>query len=152
MKYISGNLITLAKEGKFDIIVHGCNCFNTMGSGIAREIKENFPIAWEADQATKKGARSKLGTYTFAMYDPIVINAYTQYDYGRDGKDRFEYEAFETILENLRLRWPNAHFGFPAIGQGLAGGNKIRIVDMLKDFDRKICFYGGSVTLVKYNG
>jgi len=85
-----------------------------------------------------------------AMYDPIVINAYVQYDYGRDGKDRFEYEAFKMILDKLWLRYPRSHFGFPYIGCGLAGGNEAKIVDMLKDFDRKISFYGGSVTLVKY--
>lgn len=150
MKYISGDLIKLAKEGKFDIIVHGCNCFNTMESGIAKQIKENYPVAWEIDQETEYAGRHKLGKFTLAMYDPIVINAYTQYDYGRDGKDRFEYQAFEMILENLRLRWPNYHYGFPYIGCGLAGGDEAKIVDMLKDFDRKIRFYGGSVTLVKY--
>jgi O-acetyl-ADP-ribose deacetylase (regulator of RNase III) len=150
MKYISGDLIQLAKEGKFDVIVHGCNCFNTMGSGIAKQIKENYPVAWEVDQSTEKGGRHKLGKFTMAMYDPIVINAYIQYDYGRDGKDRFEYEAFEMILDKLWLRYPNARFGFPYIGCGLAGGDEAKIVDMLKDFDRKIRFYGGSVTLVKY--
>jgi O-acetyl-ADP-ribose deacetylase (regulator of RNase III) len=31
MKVIKGDLIQLAKDGKFDLIVHGCNCFCTMG-------------------------------------------------------------------------------------------------------------------------
>lgn len=33
MKYILGDLIQLADHGHFDIIVHGCNAFCTMGGG-----------------------------------------------------------------------------------------------------------------------
>jgi len=33
MKTIQGNLIHLAQDGEFDLIVHGCNCFCTMGAG-----------------------------------------------------------------------------------------------------------------------
>jgi len=39
---IKGNLITLAKKGEFDVIVHGCNCLNVMGAGIAKQIKKTF--------------------------------------------------------------------------------------------------------------
>ena len=33
MKTIQGNLIHSAQAGEFDLIVHGCNCFCTMGAG-----------------------------------------------------------------------------------------------------------------------
>lgn len=39
---IQGDLIQLAKEGKFDVIAHGCNCFCTMGAGIAPKMAEAF--------------------------------------------------------------------------------------------------------------
>lgn len=39
---IKGDLITLAKEGKFDVIAHGCNCFCNMGAGIAVPMAKNF--------------------------------------------------------------------------------------------------------------
>jgi len=55
MKTIKGDLIALALSGKFDVIVHGSNCFCTMGAGIAKTIKETFPAAYRADLATKKG-------------------------------------------------------------------------------------------------
>ena len=38
LETVKGNLITMAKKGELDIIVHGCNCFHTMGGGIAAEI------------------------------------------------------------------------------------------------------------------
>ena len=87
MKTISGDLIHLAKSGDFDLIVHGCNCFCTMGPGIAKAIKAVFPAACDADLATAKGDRSKLGTCTFAVIDQngaplVLVNAYTQFDTG----------------------------------------------------------------------
>ena len=59
MKLIKGDLIQLAKNGEFDVIIHGCNCFCTMGAGIAKTIKDIFPEAYKADLNTKKGDRSK---------------------------------------------------------------------------------------------
>lgn len=31
LKHTKGNLIDLAEAGEFDVVVQGCNCFNTMG-------------------------------------------------------------------------------------------------------------------------
>ena len=39
MKTIHGNLIHVAQNCEFDLIVHGCNCFCAMGEGIAKGIK-----------------------------------------------------------------------------------------------------------------
>jgi O-acetyl-ADP-ribose deacetylase (regulator of RNase III) len=39
---IHGDLIVLAKQGKFDAIAHGCNCFCTMGAGIAPQMAAAF--------------------------------------------------------------------------------------------------------------
>lgn len=38
MKEIKGDLLKLAKEGLFDIIIHGCNTKRTFGAGIALQI------------------------------------------------------------------------------------------------------------------
>jgi len=43
MKIVEGDLIKMALGGEFDLIVHGCNCFCTMGAGIAKTIREYFP-------------------------------------------------------------------------------------------------------------
>ncbi len=34
MKTIKGDLIELALNGKFDLIILGCNCFCTIGAGL----------------------------------------------------------------------------------------------------------------------
>ena len=67
MKVIRGDLVQLALAGKFDVIVHGCNCMCTMGAGIAKQIKQKFPEAYRVDCQTKKGDRSKLGTISYGM-------------------------------------------------------------------------------------
>ena len=76
MKRIQGDLLALAKAGEFDMIVHGCNCFVTMGSGIARQIADQFPQALAADKTTTISSYDKLGTYTMssAEYNNGVIN------------------------------------------------------------------------------
>ena len=42
INYVDGDLIKLAKVGKFDVIVHGCNCLSTMGAGIAPQMAAAF--------------------------------------------------------------------------------------------------------------
>lgn len=41
MKVLHGDLISLALAGHFEAIVHGCNCFCTMGAGIAKAIRDH---------------------------------------------------------------------------------------------------------------
>ena len=69
MKVVQGDLLELAMDGEFDVIVHGCNCFCQMGAGIARTIRHNVPQAYIQDIQTIKGDRSKLGTYTVSVVD-----------------------------------------------------------------------------------
>src|SRR5262245_10443726 len=42
MKVIRGDLVMLALDGRFEVIIHGCNCQCAMGAGIAKTIKEAF--------------------------------------------------------------------------------------------------------------
>ena len=57
----------MGKNNEVDIILHGCNCFNTMGAGIAAQIASNFPDAKLADDETLRGDAGKLGTYTIGV-------------------------------------------------------------------------------------
>ena len=64
MKTIKGDLIKLAEEGKFDVIIHGCNCFHAMGGGIAKQLADKYPQVEEVDRQTTFGDRNKLGSYS----------------------------------------------------------------------------------------
>lgn len=157
LKHATGNLIDMAEQGLFDVIVHGCNCLNTMGSGIALEIRTRYPGAYEADTlATEqwKNPVAKLGNFsTYATIGKgkpfIIVNAYTQVNFAPRGVDHFEYESFSLILRKLRALGP-VRFGFPYIGMGLAGGNESRIIAMIEKFAHDVHNDGGSVTLVRF--
>jgi O-acetyl-ADP-ribose deacetylase (regulator of RNase III) len=157
LKHTKGNLLDLAEAGEFDVVVQGCNCFNTMGGGIAREIRERYPYVAEVDAKTVRGDYKKLGNWTDeyvivknGLVEFKIINAYTQYNMST-GEDVFEYTAFQLILEKLTFVYPGKRIGLPYIGMGLAGGNKDVIIPMIEWFADRISAEGGSVTLVEFS-
>lgn len=146
MMYVNGDLIKLANHGDFDIIIHGCNCFCTMGGGIAKAIKEEFPSAYfEADLKTQKGLRDKLGTYSLSVVNGLVIiNAYTQYTYW-DKTDMLDYSAVLSVFQKIKLDFDSSdvipRIGIPKIGAGLACGDWKRIEELIEscNFRNLIC-------------
>lgn len=145
MKYVQGNLLDLTEEGKFDIIIQGCNCLNTMGSGIAKQIKDRYPKAYLIDQMTTKGDEGKLGKFTQAHvtgfrentngitrnlgwhYGFTLINAYTQFAYGTQ-KQHLDYKAVENVFKQIKLLYDMnpqapARIGIPQIGAKRGGGD-----------------------------
>jgi O-acetyl-ADP-ribose deacetylase (regulator of RNase III) len=153
LKHKKGNLLDLAEAGDFDVIVQGCNCFNTMGGGIAREIRERYPVVASVDMETLRGDYRKLGNWTECDAGETnrftIINAYTQYNMSQ-GTDVFEYIAFQLILEKLAFVYPGKRFGLPYIGMGLAGGDKDIIIPMIEMFAERVTLEGGSATLVEF--
>lgn len=150
LKIVKGDLIKLAQEGNFNIIVHGCNCFHTMGAGIAKQIKEQYPEAYKADLKTPFGDDKKLGTYSVMLGKRFnIINAYTQFKTRSHYNECvFDYFAFVNILDSLIVDYKGCHFGFPAIGTGLAGGNLSTVKLILEEFSKEVEKDFGSVTLV----
>ena len=157
LKHTKGNLLDLAEAGEFDIVVQGCNCFNTMGGGIAREIRERYPMAAEVDAETEKGDYNKLGNWTKSRTVPnqdghwfTIINAYTQYNMSQ-GTDVFEYTAFDLLCQKLHKAYGTKRIGLPYIGMGLAGGNKDVILEQIEYFATRVAETGGTVTLVEFD-
>jgi O-acetyl-ADP-ribose deacetylase (regulator of RNase III) len=127
MQRLTGDLIELACDGRFDVIVHGCNCFHTMGAGIARVIAARFPQALQADRATPYGEAAKLGTISTAAVQSgthrlTIVNAYTQFQPGGPGR-LADYDAISAAFAEVARRFPDARIGYPLIGAGLAGGD-----------------------------
>ena len=127
MKTLEGNLIKLAEQGEFEVIIHGCNCFCTMGAGIAKQIKFSFPEAYEADLNTVKGDKSKLGKISWSEVETpngklIIVNAYIQFDWRGKG-NKADYEAIRHTFRKVKKQFSGKSIGYPAIGAGLAGGD-----------------------------
>lgn len=133
MKIVKGDLLDLFDKGEFDAIVHGCNCFNNMGAGIAFQIKNRYPEAWEADKTTIKGHKGKLGTFTSALCSSgTVINAYTQYYPGLNDLQE-NYGAINYAMRKIALVFEGKRIGLPLIGAGLAGGDWETIKDIIRN-------------------
>ena len=137
MKTITGDLIKLALEGEFDVIVHGCNCLCTMDAGIAKAIKSTFPEALAADRSTECGDRSKLGSYSTATvqrngHTISIINAYTQFHYKGQGI-LLNYDALRQVFRSLNSEYAGKRVGIPKIGAGLAGGDWNLIQEIIEE-------------------
>eukprot|EP01134_Creolimax_fragrantissima_P000121 CFRG0121T1 len=155
MKTVTGDLLVMAEQGSFDVIVHGCNCFNTMGAGIAKLIKDMYPVVYEADLSTEKGSKDKLGTITSAVvkvqndHELTVVNAYTQYHYGKNSKAEngclVDYDAIRSVFRCVKEQFAGKMIGFPLIGAGLAGGDW-KIISLIIDEELD----GENFTLVKF--
>lgn len=66
VKYIKGDIVALFLQG--NIIAHGCNCFHTMGSGVAGQLARAYPKILEIDKTTTEyGSRDKLGRYVYCF-------------------------------------------------------------------------------------
>lgn len=135
LKIVKGNLLDMADEGDFDIIVHGCNCFHKMGGGIARQIAKRWPEVYKADLQTEYASQEKLGTWSSYLLDngTVIVNGYTQFEISI-GQDVFEYESFRKLLKALPMNYPLAkRYGLPWIGCGLAKGNKEQIALIIEE-------------------
>jgi len=146
---IEGNLITLAKEGKFDVIAHGCNCFCTMGAGLAPQMAKAFGCdRFVIEGESYKGDITKLGNIDYEVRKaPLwltskisfegdgklltVVNAYTQYSYDVKTKP-FDYEAFTLCMRKMNHVFKGKHIGLPQIGSHLAGGDWNIIKDIIQ--------------------
>lgn len=139
---ISGDLLELAFNGRYNAIAHGCNCFVKMGAGIAPAIANAFEGVREADKnyPAPGGSKDRLGNFSLAVdvidttlddgrQEPKILhvyNLYTQYGtWGRwEGKMDVDYDALEQCFEKLNTEIPPyAKLGIPMIGAGLAGGD-----------------------------
>jgi len=154
MKYIEGDLIRLARAGRFDVIAHGCNCHCQMGAGIAKQVREECPEAYMKDRMTIPGDKTKLGTINHAIIESknsrefqfICVNCYTQYDYSRT-KVCVDYRAVRSCMKHLRGMFEDKKIGLPLIGAGLAGGDWKIIEQIIKE---ELDDHGVDVTIVKF--
>ncbi len=132
--YYKGSLFTAPVQA----IAHVANCHCTMGSGIAKVIKDTYPEAYRADCETTKGDYSKLGNISSASVlntkDEIRVihNIYAQYLYGI-GVRHLNYEALYTGLTAVKqnLGGSNYCLGLPfKMGSDRAGGD-FRVVESM---------------------
>ena len=160
--YLLGDIVNIQKKYKIDYIVHQVNCQGKMGSGVAKRIKDEYPIVYKNYMAKCLSAENPENVYTtiqlVPLYDnytedgwnPQCCNFFSQFDYGYDGKRYTSYDAFWICLNRLKQCVPKgSSIAFPAnIGCGLGGANWNIILQMIievlgQDYEIYIVDYNG---------
>jgi O-acetyl-ADP-ribose deacetylase (regulator of RNase III) len=106
------------------LILHIVNCQKKMGSGVAKAIKDKWPIVYDWYMKDGKG-RSMLGKVAFVPVAPglTVVNGYGQEFYGYDGKRYADPDAINRILQTcfeFCIEW-DLKIAMPKIASGLGG-------------------------------
>lgn len=128
-----GNLFENVERG---FIMHGCNAQGVMGSGVAKIIRDKYPIAYE--KYAEQAPHYILGEVIPVIVEPnlVIVNAITQEFYGTD-RVQVDYDAVEQAcravkhLANSGIIESNDIY-FPFIGAGLAGGDKEILLNIFK--------------------
>lgn len=157
-----GDLLQEVEQGRYDAILHCCNCFNTLARGtargIAQSIGELWPLARSLDSETLVGDISKLGTFTQGVLPngTMLFNVYGQYGYGRGGpraddvlagiyrtwSEQLWFDAnachvhYDSVRKAFKLindTYPSMCIGMPAFGAGLAYGDLDIIRQIVKE-------------------
>lgn len=134
---IKGDLLTAR-----GLIVHGTNAQGVMGSGVALQIKNKWPTAFDVYKEMFAFSRDVprshyLGMISIATIENSVtghgpglgiVNMITQEFYGKDGGKYVKYDAIDKGFETLaaaitRTGTFSTPVNFPLIGCGLAGGH-----------------------------
>lgn len=151
MKTVKGDILALAEQGNFDVIVHGCNCENAMKGALSKQIKENYPAVITADEQTKKiTATAKLGTVSGANVSAgtghrfTILNGYTQ-EYLRGPGVLVDYEAIRSVFRLIKKNFAGKRIAYPMIGAGGARGDWATISAIINEE-----LAGEDHTLVEY--
>jgi len=172
---VEGDLIELANLGAFDVILHGCNCFCAMKSGIAPQMAKAFGCnEFRQEHPQLSGDINKLGTVDYRILllcegrayltenltrelaakgcgrDLAVVNCYTQY-YHRGNNPKgpevmnLDYSALVLCLKKINHLFKGKLIGMPKIGSGKAGGNWNMISKIIEEI-----MVDCKVTIVNY--
>lgn len=138
IEYVRGNIIELFASGEHDILIHGCNCFHTMGKGLAKALADKWPIVLEEDMKSAYGDYAKLGEFTVAKINDTqtVWNLYSQYKYSNE-KVKINYAALEKGLEAISNTiiandMDDKRIIMPLVGGNNAGGDPIFIKQIIQ--------------------
>lgn len=133
VKIIDGDLFQTTAP----VICHQVNCRGKMGSGVAKQIRELYPLVYERYRLAYNREKYNPGGL-LGRIQPVycndensvtgvrtIVNMFAQDRYGYDGNCYTDYKAFEYCLEKLKhIVEPGSTMAMPyKIGCGLAGGD-----------------------------
>jgi len=139
VKIIDGDLF----DTQAAYLCHQVNCQGKMGSGVAKQIREKYPLAYmfykkwcsDCSESSRLLGKVQIVMVNNGDFRPMAIcNLFAQDMYGYNGKCYTSYTAFQSCLLELKESIPfGATIAMPyKIGCGLGGGNWDIISEMIE--------------------
>lgn len=133
MREIRKNLITAARNGRIEVLVHCCNCFSKQGKGFAWNLNRVFPQTLEADVNDTRSPNARLGGFSSTTVEvPVteqnpkgllhIVNLYGQFYYNNNFVT-VDYDAMYNGLLQIKNKYSGMAIRFPEMGCGNAGGD-----------------------------
>lgn len=122
LEYINKDVSTV----DVGIIAHGVNCQHAMNSGVAKAIRNRWPLVYEMYRTRPRG-KSMIGIVDMISVDPCdklwVANCYTQVFYGYGGGRYADLDAIDTCLRGVSIyaQMYELDIYMPRIGCGRGG-------------------------------
>lgn len=145
-------------ESDSKIIIHQVNCQGKMNSGIAKQIRDRYPIVFEqykcfCDFAYENSYNPKLLGQAQVVHTEnenglIIVNLFSQDKFGYDGACYTDYDAMRRGLEITAERFNKTDkIGIPYLIGCCRGGGDWQIVSsMIEEI-----FDGYNVTFYRHN-
>lgn len=142
--YVKGDLL----KADQNVIVHQCNAQDTMGAGVAKAIRKEFPIVYTEyvnyfKDIPKQDRMGMVLNVQVGESSPLIVcNLIGQYHYLPRGIRHTSYDALTKGFEEIKKQIKE-DLAMPRIGCGLGGGDwKIvsAIIESVFD-DRDVYIY-----------
>ncbi len=144
IRFVTGDLFST--DAKY--ICHQVNCQGKMGSGVAKQVREKFPMVFENYKAVcdrgKEDSRAHGLGHSVLLGDIQIItvhndkeqsicNLFAQDRYGYNGERYTSYDAFYTCMSKLMRVIPTTErIAIPyRIGCGLGGGDWGKVLSII---------------------
>ena len=141
-------------------ILHQVNCQGVMGSGIAKQVREKYPIVYEQyklwcntmPKDELLGEMQYVNTREKHHTDFTgIVNLFAQYNYGYDGKCYTDYNALRHALKCFKSHLiTSPTIAIPHLMGCHRGGGDWGVV--YKMIEEVFADYEGEVLICEYNG
>ena len=147
MNHVKGNIF----DSGADFILHQVNCRGVMGSGVAKQVRENYPWVFDVYKGFCKSLDGMcLGHAQFVEIEDgrSVVNLFAQYDFGYDGRCYTDYEALRKCLSSVNRIAAGRTVAIPYLMGCHRGGGDWSVVSKMIEETLVDC----EVTLYEYCG
>lgn len=136
IKIVEGNLL----DSNANFICHQVNCMGVMGSGVAKQIKDKYPIVFEQYKSlceSRKGCEGDLlghVQYVAVAENKQVINVFGQLYYGRSSVIQYtDMMSLKLALHSIAKSIPTEYsIAMPyRLGCGLGNGDWGDVMDCI---------------------